>query len=95
MSRHIEKNVSLVKDKNVLEFGAGAGLPSLVSGILGASKVVITDYPDADLVENIQFNIDHCNLLPDKKDLDGKGFVVAEVCAVVQLGCEIGRTLMG
>lgn len=90
LSRHVERNVGLVKDKNVLEFGAGGGLPSLVSGILGAAKVVVTDYPDTDLIENLQYNIDHCSVLSNKKDLDGKIVVAAEVRAVLQLGCEIG-----
>ncbi|KAF9359618.1 nicotinamide n-methyltransferase [Mortierella sp. AD094] len=43
-------------NKNVLELGAGAALPSFVAAINGASKVVITDYPDNDLISNIQFN---------------------------------------
>jgi len=50
----------LVNGKTILELGAGAGLPSLVAAILGANKVVVTDYPDADLVENIRENIDAC-----------------------------------
>jgi EEF1A N-terminal glycine/lysine methyltransferase len=43
-----------------LEFGAGAGLPSLACAIHGARKVVVTDYPDQDLVENLRYNIEHC-----------------------------------
>jgi EEF1A N-terminal glycine/lysine methyltransferase len=42
-----------------LEFGAGAGLPSLVCAINGARKVVVTDYPDEDLIENLRYNIEH------------------------------------
>lgn len=48
----------LVKDKTVLELGAGAGLPSLVCAEMGARKVVVTDYPDPDLVENLRLNVD-------------------------------------
>ncbi|KAF4313247.1 nicotinamide n-methyltransferase [Botryosphaeria dothidea] len=40
----------------VLELGAGAGLPSLVCALLGAERVVCTDYPDADLVDNLRWN---------------------------------------
>jgi nicotinamide N-methyltransferase len=43
-----------------LELGAGAGLPGIVSAIKGASTVVVTDYPDPDLIENITHNIDIC-----------------------------------
>ncbi|KAJ2102328.1 Protein N-terminal and lysine N-methyltransferase efm7, partial [Coemansia sp. S142-1] len=43
----------VVQGKSVLELGAASALPSLVSACNGASRVVITDYPDHDLVENI------------------------------------------
>lgn len=42
--------------KNVLEIGAAAGVPSIVSAILGAKTTVMTDYPDLDLVANMQYN---------------------------------------
>lgn len=29
--------------------------------INGASKVVITDYPDHDLIENLSYNVKHCD----------------------------------
>ncbi|CZR60946.1 probable NNT1 Putative nicotinamide N-methyltransferase, has a role in rDNA silencing and in lifespan determination [Phialocephala subalpina] len=58
VSTYLEKNSSLVKGKTVLELGAGAGLPSLVCAGLGAKTVVVTDYPDAELVQNLQLNID-------------------------------------
>lgn len=90
LSRYLEYHRELVKDKTVLEFGAGAGLPSLVSSILGAGKVVVTDYPDADLIENLQYNIDHCGALQGKKALDGSNLIVAEVCAILRHRCEIG-----
>ncbi|KAH6719227.1 hypothetical protein BKA61DRAFT_272898 [Leptodontidium sp. MPI-SDFR-AT-0119] len=58
ISTYLEKNPSLIKDKTVLELGAGAGLPSLVCTVLGAKKVVVTDYPDPDLVGNLWMNVD-------------------------------------
>lgn len=51
-----------IKDKRVLELGAGAGLPSLAAAALGARTVVMTDYPEPDLILNLQHNIDHCGL---------------------------------
>ncbi|CZS90669.1 hypothetical protein WAI453_004046 [Rhynchosporium graminicola] len=58
ISTYLEKNPSLITDKTVLELGAGAGLPSLVCVGLGARKVVVTDYPDPDLVGNLWMNVD-------------------------------------
>ena len=58
----------------MLELGAGAGLPSLVCAVNGASTVVVTDYPDADLVENLRYNVEHCEGVPEGTRL------VAEVC---------------
>ncbi|KAI9253669.1 putative methyltransferase-domain-containing protein [Helicostylum pulchrum] len=49
----------LVKDKYILELGAGGALPSLVAAFNGASKVVVTDYPDKELIENIEYNVNH------------------------------------
>ncbi|CAK7219057.1 Protein N-terminal and lysine N-methyltransferase efm7 [Sporothrix eucalyptigena] len=54
-----EKGHPLVKGRTVLELGAGAALPGIVCGIvLGARKVVVTDYPDPDLVVTMRRNID-------------------------------------
>ncbi|PVU96491.1 hypothetical protein BB559_002353 [Furculomyces boomerangus] len=55
MAQYIEEN-NFIQGKNVLELGAASGLPSLVSVAKGANKVVITDYPDPDLVGNILYN---------------------------------------
>ncbi|KAK6513341.1 nicotinamide n-methyltransferase [Arthrobotrys megalospora] len=55
-SNYIEQNPTLIFEKSTLEFGAGAGLPSLVCAALGAKTVVITDYPDPDLIQNIEYN---------------------------------------
>ncbi|ERF70482.1 hypothetical protein EPUS_07338 [Endocarpon pusillum Z07020] len=62
---------TLVKDKSVLEFGAGAGLPSLVCAINGAKQVVVTDYPDEDLIENLRHNIEHCTATLDNIVAEG------------------------
>jgi EEF1A N-terminal glycine/lysine methyltransferase len=58
ISTYLERNPSLIANKTVLELGAGAGLPSLVCGVLGAKKVIVSDYPDPDLVKNLWRNID-------------------------------------
>lgn len=71
---------SLVHGRTVLELGAGAGLPSLVCAALGATIVIVTDYPDAALIENLRWNIAHCALSKDGT-VDGnvrKALVVAE-----------------
>ncbi|GAA6011503.1 hypothetical protein JCM8202_004051 [Rhodotorula sphaerocarpa] len=46
------------KGKAVLELGAGGGLPGLVAALEGADQVVISDFPDAALVNNIAKNIE-------------------------------------
>ncbi|KAF2757762.1 hypothetical protein EJ05DRAFT_439854 [Pseudovirgaria hyperparasitica] len=58
ISLYIEEHAKdLISNRSVLEFGAASGLPSLVCILHGASHVVVTDYPDPDLIENIQNNI--------------------------------------
>ncbi|XP_039650493.1 methyltransferase like 21e isoform X2 [Perca fluviatilis] len=53
-------------DKNVIELGAGTGLVSIVSSLLG-SKVTSTDLPD--VLGNLQYNVmrntrDRCKYIP-------------------------------
>ncbi|KHO01734.1 phytanoyl-CoA dioxygenase [Metarhizium album ARSEF 1941] len=80
VSDYFEQDPSRVEGKCVLELGAGAGLPSLVAGILGARKVVVTDFPDPDLVANLQRNIDECDKTVEPeghigRTIDAAGFV--------------------
>jgi EEF1A N-terminal glycine/lysine methyltransferase len=75
-STYLEQHAStLVKDKTVLELGAGAGLPSLVCALSGAKQVVVTDYPDAELIDNLRYNIDHCSLLPTPPRIVAEGYL--------------------
>ena len=59
MTDYLLGHPSLVEGSRVLELGAGAGLPSVICALSGARRVVITDYPDHELIENIQWNVDH------------------------------------
>ncbi|KAH7385989.1 putative methyltransferase-domain-containing protein [Pyrenochaeta sp. MPI-SDFR-AT-0127] len=70
-----ERSDELVKGKSVLELGAGAGLPSLVCALNGASQTVVTDYPDAELVENLRYNIENCILLPQPLNIVAEGYL--------------------
>ncbi|EME88285.1 uncharacterized protein MYCFIDRAFT_126160 [Pseudocercospora fijiensis CIRAD86] len=64
-----------IKSKTVLEFGAGAGLPSLICAINGARQVVVTDYPEQDLIDNLRRNISDCHLLTDPSNIAAEGFL--------------------
>ncbi|RSL94022.1 Protein N-terminal and lysine N-methyltransferase EFM7 [Fusarium oligoseptatum] len=75
-----EDDPSRVRGKTVLELGAAAGLPSLVAAILGARKVVVTDFPDPDIIKIMQKNIDECDETVEPKGhiadvVDAVGFV--------------------
>lgn len=48
--------------KNVVEFGSGAGLSAICASITGANHVVATDYPDRNLLDNLEFN---CSKYPN------------------------------
>ena len=58
LSSYLLRNPALVQGRSVLELGAGAGLPSIISATAGAKKVVVTDYPDQQLVENLSYNVE-------------------------------------
>ncbi|KAL7269785.1 hypothetical protein RUND412_007542 [Rhizina undulata] len=44
-------------NETVLEFGAGAGLPGIVSALSGAKETVLSDYPAEELLSNIRQNV--------------------------------------
>ncbi|RDW83212.1 hypothetical protein BP5796_04703 [Coleophoma crateriformis] len=46
-----------VKGERVLELGAGSGLAGMIAGLKGAEKVVISDYPAPEVLENIAGNV--------------------------------------
>jgi len=58
LATHFDLHPELVHGKSVVELGAGAGLPSVISALCGARLTVVTDYPDPELVENLQWNLD-------------------------------------
>lgn len=41
---------------STIELGAGTALPSLLAGLLGASRVVLTDYPAPAVIANLRAN---------------------------------------
>lgn len=45
-----------VRGLSVLELGSGSALPSLLSALLGASRVVLTDYPAPAVISNLAAN---------------------------------------
>ncbi|KAJ0117698.1 nicotinamide N-methyltransferase [Diaporthe amygdali] len=45
-----------VAGQSVLELGAGTALPSLLAALLGASRVVLTDYPAPVVISNLRAN---------------------------------------
>ena len=57
LSRRLDAQPELVRGKSVLEIGAGASLPSVVAGLLGAASVVVSDYPDAKMLDNMRANL--------------------------------------
>ncbi|KAG6372715.1 hypothetical protein JVT61DRAFT_7482 [Boletus reticuloceps] len=55
---YLDSHDALISDKFVLELGAGGGLPGIIAAQSGATKVVLTDYPDAPLIDNLAYNVE-------------------------------------
>jgi nicotinamide N-methyltransferase len=55
-----------VKNEKVLELGAGTGLAGIVSALMGAKEVVISDYPAPEVLGNIKANLER-NIAPRRK----------------------------
>ncbi|KAG5938753.1 hypothetical protein E4U53_007942 [Claviceps sorghi] len=52
------------RGRSVLELGAGTALPSIMAGLVGASRVVATDYPAPVVLHTLEQNVAR-NLQPD------------------------------
>lgn len=58
-----------ITNLSTIELGAGTALPSLLSSLLGAQRVVITDYPAKEILENLHANTKR-NVRPSLSPLD-------------------------
>jgi nicotinamide N-methyltransferase len=64
-----------VKDEIVLELGAGTGLAGMIAALMQAKKVVVSDYPAKEVIDNIRKNVES-NIEARRKE---KGAGIAEV----------------
>lgn len=71
----MDAHANEVEGRRVLELGAGAGLPSIMACQLGARRVVCTDYPDRELIENIEKNIVKLLSSEQQTRIQAKGFL--------------------
>lgn len=72
IERHAKEDIT---EKKIVEFGAASALPSLLCSLNGAAKVLCTDYPDADLLGNIRYNVDHLGYKAAKDIIEVEGFI--------------------
>ncbi|KIY44577.1 hypothetical protein FISHEDRAFT_51130, partial [Fistulina hepatica ATCC 64428] len=56
-AKFLDENPRLYCGRNVLELGAGGGLPGLLAAKNGARQVLLTDYPDTNLLKNLEKNV--------------------------------------
>ncbi|GFH55493.1 hypothetical protein CTEN210_11969 [Chaetoceros tenuissimus] len=77
------QHLDIVRNKIVLELGAGCGLPSvLLRDVLGASSVVATDF----WKENIDWTIsDESRLIPDHWHGMNLKYNVEDICKIAQV----------
>ena len=58
LARWLDEGRTAVGGRAVLEIGAGAALPSIVAGLRGARALVVSDYPDDKMLQNMIANLD-------------------------------------
>jgi len=58
LTRALEEGIFNVKDKRVVELGAGTALPSMMAALLGAKSVTVTDYPSDALLATLRGNVE-------------------------------------
>ncbi|OWB56981.1 hypothetical protein B5S28_g2902 [[Candida] boidinii] len=75
-AKYLEDNSDiLIKGKKIVEFGSAAALPSLICGLNDAKIVIATDYPDPELLNNIDYNIEHSGYDKMNKIVSSHGFI--------------------
>ncbi|KLO18922.1 nicotinamide N-methyltransferase [Schizopora paradoxa] len=72
---YLDRNEGVYVDKNVLELGAGGGLPGIVASLNGARRVVLTDYPDKPLLDNLSHNIEKNVPEPLRSRVSVQGYI--------------------
>ncbi|GLB43079.1 putative S-adenosyl-L-methionine-dependent protein methyltransferase that trimethylates the N-terminal glycine 'Gly- 2' of elongation factor 1-alpha, before also catalyzing the mono- and dimethylation of 'Lys-3' [Lyophyllum shimeji] len=72
---YLDEHRELYRGKCVLELGAGGGLPSIVAAKNGARKVVMTDYPDDELVQNMAYNAEKNVNPPNRERISIQGYI--------------------
>ncbi|KAI0674126.1 putative methyltransferase-domain-containing protein [Trametes maxima] len=72
---YLDDHPELYRHRNVLELGAGGALPGLIAAKNGAKTIVLTDYPDAALVENISHNVEANIAEKQRAQVHVKGYI--------------------
>lgn len=83
LTKRMDEGLIDVYGKSVLELGAGLGVPTLAAFKNGARVAVVTDYPDADLLEIIEMNVKE-NCQPGQVDADVRARYEADALARLQ-----------
>ncbi|UNI24442.1 Nicotinamide N-methyltransferase [Purpureocillium takamizusanense] len=71
-----------VRGKAVAELGAGTALPSMMAGLLGAERLVVTDYPAPAVIKTLRENIAR-NIRPSLAPTGGEHAVTPASSALV------------
>ncbi|KAI9155254.1 nicotinamide N-methyltransferase [Paramyrothecium foliicola] len=67
-----------VRGLDIMELGAGTALPSMMAGLLGARRVVVTDYPAPTVMKTLRANIAR-NIRPELAPAQPDGPVTPSV----------------
>ncbi|TFK68917.1 hypothetical protein BDN72DRAFT_841219 [Pluteus cervinus] len=72
---YLDAHPEFYAGRSVLELGAGGGLPGIVTAKNAASLVVLTDYPDSVLIDNLEHNVKE-NVSPsDQQHVSVAGYI--------------------
>lgn len=69
-----------VANKEVLELGAGTALSGIIASLMNAKRVVITDYPAEEVLENIRKNVSQNIDERRKRKTEAAGIAEIQVC---------------
>jgi nicotinamide N-methyltransferase len=85
LAHYFDQHPHVCRDAWILELGAGAALPSMTACLNGAAWTVATDFPDQELIDMLQLNMNRNIPVGRQHAIQARGYLWgSDPCALFQ-----------